>query len=183
MNDPEQLVRTILFVVGLHCALHAGGEYRNLCSIGFHSQFRYTFPDGGECHTVYREDLGTKTNKGGLMHKKLKPEVTIYPDPENCECCPVRVIYKYHTLLPINRKCSALYLCPHRVFVEGVWYLDMPIGINKIRGFIKEITSTAGLDGYFMNHSLRLTAATQLYQGGMEEQVITEITGHHSLAV
>ncbi len=59
----------------------------------------------------------------------------------------------------------------------------MPIGVNKLCRFVKEITSQAGLDGFFTNHSLRSTAAMRLYQGGVEEQVITEITGHHLLAV
>ena len=64
-ENPEQLVRTVLFQVGLNCTLHAGSEHKNLCSIGFNSQFRYMFKDGVR-HVVYNEDLGTKTNKGGL---------------------------------------------------------------------------------------------------------------------
>ncbi len=71
-------------MVGLHCALRAGGEHKNLHSIEFHNQFRYIFPDGGPRHIIYREDLGTKTNKGGLMHKKIcLKEVIIYPNDYN----------------------------------------------------------------------------------------------------
>ena len=32
-----------------------------------------------------------------------------------------------------------------------------------------------------MNHSLRATAATRLYQAGIDEQLIMETTGHHNL--
>ena len=110
MNDPEQLVYTVLFVISLHCALCAGGEHHSLCSIGFKSQLKYIFPNG-ECHIVYTEDLGTKTNTSRLEHKKVKPkQVIIFPDMECKEHCPVQVIYKYHTMLPLNRKCEALYL-------------------------------------------------------------------------
>ena len=37
--------------------------------------------------------------------------------------------------------------------------------------------------GFFSNHSLRATCATRLYQAGVDEQLITERTGHTSLAV
>ncbi len=34
-----------------------------------------------------------------------------------------------------------------------------------------------------MNHSLHAMCATCLYQGGFDEQIVTEFTGHWSLAV
>jgi integrase len=40
-----------------------------------------------------------------------------------------------------------------------------------------------GLHGYRTNHSLRTSAATRLYQAGVDEQLITEVTGHRSNAV
>ncbi len=46
MSNPEQMLRTLIFVLRIHCALHAGGEYHSLHSVRFRSQFRYTFPDG-----------------------------------------------------------------------------------------------------------------------------------------
>ena len=39
----------------------------------------------------------------------------------------------------------------------------------------------AGIHGYKTNHSLRATAATRLYQAGVDEQLIMEVTGHQSL--
>ncbi len=118
------------------------------------------------------------------IYKKVKPkQVTIFPDLQNRNRCPVRLIYRYHSLLPMNRTYEALYLRPRINYSPRLWFQDMPISINKLWGFVKEITTKAGLDGYFMNHSLRSTTATHLYQGGVEEQVITEITGHRSLVV
>ncbi len=40
-----------------------------------------------------------------------------------------------------------------------------------------------GLGGKCSNHSLRSTAATHLYQSGVEEQQIANLTGHCSVAV
>ncbi len=181
--NPEQLLRTLVFVLGIHCALRAGGEHHNLCSMGFNSQFYYTFPDGIR-HIVYNEDLGQKTNKGGLCHKKIKSkEVTIFLNLEDRSQCPVSIFYKYHSRLPLKCNCSALYLRPRKVFTDDAWFQDSPVGINKLCNVVKDLTREAGLNGNFTNYSLRLMAATCLYQGGVEEQVICELTGHHSLSI
>ena len=41
--------------------------------------------------------------------------------------------------------------------------------------------SAARIQGFRTNHSLRATAATRLYQAGVDEQLIMETTGHRSL--
>ena len=41
----------------------------------------------------------------------------------------------------------------------------------------------AGIQGRKTNHSARKTAATKLYQAGVDEQQIKEVTHHHSDAV
>ncbi len=177
------MLRTLIFVLSIHCALHAGGEHRSLHSVGFRSQFRYTFPDG-IWHIIYTEDLALKMNKGGLKLKKIKcKEVTIFPNLENHEHCPVNIFYKYHCKLLLRCQCSALYLCPRKVYTDGAWFQDSPVGINKLRNAVKDLTKEAGLTGNFTNHSLRSMAAMCLYQGGVEEQVICKLTGHRSLSV
>ncbi len=134
---------------------------------------------------MYNEDLGQKTNKGGLKHKKVRgKEVTIYPNLDDRTRCPVNIFYKYHCQLPLKCKCPALYLHLKKVYdKDRTWYQDYPIGVNKLRNTVKDMMKEAGLSGHFTNHSLCSTAATRLYQGRVEEQVICEITGHRSLAV
>ena len=39
----------------------------------------------------------------------------------------------------------------------------------------------AGMDGAFTNHSLRATAATELFQAVVPKKVIQEFTGHRSI--
>ena len=46
---------------------------------------------------------------------------------------------------------------------------------------LKNICSQAGIQGYKTNHSIRTTAATRLYQAGVDKQVVMERTGHRSL--
>ncbi len=150
----HQLVKTLLFLISMQCALHAGGEHHSLRPLGFNSQFKMTFL-GGVWHLVYTEDLGTKTNPGGLYHKKVKPkQVTIYPNTENRDHCLVALFVKYHSKLPMNRKCSALYLQPCKVFTDRAWYMDSPMGINTLWNTVKDLCTSAGLQGFYSNHSL-----------------------------
>ena len=39
----------------------------------------------------------------------------------------------------------------------------------------------AGIEGYKTNHSLRATSTSRLYQGRVEEQLVMERSGHHSV--
>ena len=49
--------------------------------------------------------------------------------------------------------------------------------------FVKKLLSDAKIDGYFMNHLLRRTAPTRLFQAGIERKIFKEITGHRSDAI
>ena len=62
----------------------------------------------------------------------------------------------------------------------GIRYGEQVLGINKIKGLMKEITGKAGLVGNFTNHSGKITCATQLYQAGVDEQEIKSRTVHRS---
>ena len=171
-------------MIGMHLALRAGKEHRSLQSIGTKdSQLSFAFLNG-ERVVVYKENLELKTNQGGLRHRKIKPkEVTIYPGPIK-ECCPVGIILKYHSKLPGNRRNNALYLRPKEDPKLGdVWYYDIPIGLNKLQGYVKEMCAEAGFVGKETNHSLRSTLATRMYDAGVNEQTICAFTGHRSNAV
>lgn len=66
-SNPLQLVQTAFYLIGIGCALKTGKEHHALRSIGRNSQFSFQVnTDGVKCI----EDLGNKTNKGGLKHKK-----------------------------------------------------------------------------------------------------------------
>ena len=46
---------------------------------------------------------------------------------------------------------------------------------------MKRLCDSVGIEGFITNHSLRATAATRLYESGVNEQLIMERTGHRSL--
>ncbi len=132
ISNPEQLVKILLFLLGIHYALCVGAEHCALHSIGHNSQFCFIFKEGIH-HILYTEDLGTKNNSGGLRHKKIQTKtVTIFPGP-NRDRCPVRIFTLYHCKLPLKRKCTALYLHPKKSnWQDGVWYKVRALGINQL---------------------------------------------------
>ena len=182
-TNPQQLLDTVVFLLGMSCALRAGKEHRALCSMGFNSQISWHMDRDGNRYFTYREDIGLKTNKGGLKHRKVFPKVVnVYPIADSSRC-PVRILYCYFCKLPINRTCSALYLHPRSNFNGDKWYTYQPVGVNKLQSVVKTVCKNAGLKGFYANHSLRSTAATRMYQNDCPEQIIQEVTGHRSLAV
>ena len=137
----------------------------------------------GNLYLRYTEDVGLKTNKGGLKHRNVESKVVDVHCISDVSRCPVRIFMKYLSMLPKNRVTEALYLQPRKKFTSKMWYLDKPIGINTLRDTVKKICQQAGLPGYYTNHSLRSSSATRMYHSGVDEQVIQEITGHRSNAV
>ena len=122
-------------------------------------------------------------NKGGLKHRKVEPKSVDIYQQKNSDRCPVRLIIKYLLLLPKDHTCSAWYLQPVTKFRPGYWYVNKPAGVNHLKNVIKELCKEGGIPGYFTNHSLHSTCATNLYRANVDKQLIQEITGHHSLAV
>ena len=54
------------------------------------------------------------------------------------------------------------------------------MGHNALAMTVKTLCQSAGVHGYFTNHSLHRTCATRLYNKGADEQEIMSITGHRS---
>ena len=45
---------------------------------------------------------------------------------------------------------------------------------------VPRLMKSANFTGYYINHSLRVSAATQLFNSGVDEQAIVSVTGHFS---
>ena len=183
MHNPQGLLNTLVYSLGLHCALHAGKEHRVLRSIPFNSQFKFMQDSTGGNFVRYTEDVSLKTNKGRLKQRKVDVKtVDIYPCA-NLERCPIEILWKYLSVLPPDHKSQALYLQPKKNYSSSVWYLDQPVGVHTLRNTVRELCKKAGINGFGTNHSLRSSSATRMYGEGVPEQVIQEITGHRSLCV
>ena len=57
----------------------------------------------------------------------------------------------------------------------------MPADRRILTDMIKSICDLAQFTGYHTKHSLRSTGVTRLYDTQMDEQLISQVTGHRSL--
>ena len=176
-HSPEVLLNTVVFIIGKGFALRAGKEHQALRSPPFNSQMELMRDDEGYWFIRYNEEIGFKMNKGGLKHRKVEPKKVDMYAIDSEECCPVRLIIHYLSLLPRNRTCRSFYLQPKKKFSDSCWYLDRPAGVHKLKDVVKDMCNKAKLPGFYTNHSLRSSATTSMYRGNIDEQLIQEITG------
>ena len=181
-GNPTQLVQTLIYVIGMHCALRGGIEHINLRRPGCKPQIQIVKDTRGVECMLYTEDPLQKTNQGGLVCKTKPKTVNVYK-ASDVRRCPIHLFKKYIGLLPQSTSCSKLYLRPRRRYTPSVWFCDQPYGINKIKGTVKEVCKKAGLVGKFTNHSLRAMCASRMYAKEIPEQIIKEVTGHRSECV
>ncbi|XP_062611454.1 zinc finger MYM-type protein 2-like isoform X2 [Saccostrea cucullata] len=97
-QSPQQLLDTMVYLIGLNFALRAGQEHRNL-RVGENSQlFLKTSVVDGRRYLQYREDI-SKCAAGGLNSRKTVPKVVnAYENPECPERCIVSLYEKFINL-------------------------------------------------------------------------------------
>lgn len=181
--NPKQLVETLLFQIGMHFALRAGSEHRNL-RVGERSQFAIKYDKEADLEFLeYCEDT-SKSNQGGLKHRKISKKVVRAYENKTCpERCIVRLYRKYLEHRPVDREIDDFYLRPLANPSTDVWYAAQPMGKNKLSTVVASLAKEVGIEGKVTNHSLRATAATRLYHSKLDEQLVMERTGHRSSAV
>ncbi len=183
-DEPDKLRDTVLYLLGISCALCGGQEHRNLCCAPYDPQVTVCSDSNGEKYLLYCEDARTKANQGGLTGQRHESKTVKVYGNIDMRRDVVRLFQKYVSLLPKNPKSSALYKYGLRSLKSPVtWYADKPVGVNILKKTVSHLTAGAGLCGHFTNHSLCATAATRLFHKGFDEQVIKEVTRHRSDAV
>ena len=138
--------------------------------------------DEGVKFLRYTEDV-SKSNRGGLKHKKVQAKsVDAFENP-NKERCVVRCYETYLSHVPEKKPLNAFYLRPLVKPQGKVWFCSSAYGRTKLSNSVSTICKLAGIPGFRTNHSLRATSATRLFESNVDEQRICEITGHRSNAV
>lgn len=76
------------------------------------------------------------------------------------------------------------YLRPKKVGGPGTpWYDCVPVGREKLRTYMETMRKDAGITEKKTNHSLRATGASALFNAGVPEKLIRDVTGHRSNAL
>lgn len=177
-KNPEVLINTLVWVLGLNFALRAGQEHRNLRFKD--SQISLGTDEEGKQYLEYTEDV-SKTNSGGLAQIGLKRKtVRAYENKNQTERCPIKLYKEYIAHLPEDVPPNAFYLRPLQKPKGNVWYYKIAAGREKLGNVVAKIMKSAKFEGYYTNHSLRRTCATRMYDKGIPEQLIQETTGHRS---
>ena len=178
-HNPQVLVDTVLYLIGLNFALRSGEEHWHLRH--FPSQISVVNTAGTAPYIMYCEDI-SKTHQGGLKSRKMAPKCVIHhANMQNPSHCLVQLFLKYTTLCPRECPNGALYLTPLKNPTQDSWYSRVPIGHNKLSETIPHLMRDAGIPGYFTNHSLRATATTRMYDAQLDEASIMQRTGHRSV--
>lgn len=119
---------------------------------------------------------GCKNWQGGLHQQKIDPkDLKIYAKPELGERCAVSIFEFYLGLIPAN---GPFYRRP--LVGSPPRYSIQVIGVNKLAHIVKNFCEKAGFQGYFTNHSGKVTCATELFKQNIDEQLIMKQTGHRS---
>ena len=149
------------------------------------SQLSVRYNEYGEKCIYYEEVTVTKTHDRGIADKNRdRKQVWIYPNNDNVDRCPVRLISKYLSLCPETYfKKENFYLQSLQKPTPKHWYGGQVVDQNTLSKVIKKMMEKAEIAGHFTNHSARQTGGTRLFQAGIDRKLVKESTGHCSDAV
>ena len=175
VHSPLALIRAVFFYVGKTFCIRGGEEQRRLKR----SQFRRSYePD---CYT-YVEN-GSK-NRTGVNVRDDNKVVPVFACPEAQPRCLAFLLDTYFDKFSQQSiEMDLFYLRPKKSPKTNIWYDNIPIGRDKLKSFLEDMCREAGITEKKTNHSLRATGATTLFNAGVPEKLIREVTGHRSNAL
>lgn len=184
-GSPRQLIDTLIYHFGLHFALRARQEHRNL-KYGNDSQISLHRDENGIERLKYVENF-SKNKNFGITSSRQEPKVTyIFPHEDRNKC--IIELYKCYLShrpesngMPGN---NAFYLTPMDNPKNNVWYKNLPMGIHTISGTLSRLMNGMPSDDetFYSNTSLRRTAKTRLVMAGISKEISARKTGHTSNA-
>lgn len=87
-------------------------------------------------------------------------------------------------LLLLNRRISSTCVLKKGIpSGDSPWYDGVPVGKEKLRTFLQAMCKEAGISEHKTNHSLRATGASAMFNAGVSDKLIRDVTGHRSTAL
>ena len=176
---PQTLLDTVIFHNGLFFAIRRGMEHRQLCR--HPCQIEVVERPGERPYLKYTEDTSKNRPRSLKGRKSAQKVVFHHSNTDNPTRCFVHLFKMYLAKCPNDAPSNAFYLRPASTVTAQQWCTRCPLGHNTLSKTVSRLCKLAGIQGFKTNHSLRATATSRLYQSSIDEQLMMERTGHHSL--
>ena len=174
-DSPKSLQRAVFFCVGLHFVLRGVDEQHSLT---LEQIVRYPVYSS-DVYYEYTEYISKNSQHRFKDINSRNKHVRVFATPESAQCV-VRLLDTYIGRLPEST--GAFYLRPLSSAPSvGPWYAHSRMGVNTLKKVLPDLCNEACLNVHYTNHSLRATAITRMYEGGVSENIISEKSGHRSI--
>ena len=182
IHDPDVLSRTMWFLLTLHFGHRARHEARQM---KFGDIILRKDEASGEEFLEWKTERKSKTRQGDENeHRRcFRPKAYQTGDRK----CPVACFKEFVSRRPEETKSpeSPFFLAVRhgRKPDDPIWFLNSPMGKNKIGRFLSSATKNLPLStgGKLTNHSVRKTCIKTLLDSGVSHNSVVQLSGHKNL--
>ena len=179
-HNPEALIRTVWYFFTLHMGMRGRDEHSKL-KMG---DIALKQDENGE-YVEWCFERGTKTRNGeisGGMERAFSPKMYA----TGTDRCPVHFFKAFvsHRPCGANTPESPFYLgIKHKRQSDSlVWYINQPMGKNKLGNFMVLAAKEVGMiDKKITNHSVRKTMIQRLVDSKFTPNEVAQLSGHKNL--
>ena len=175
-ESPQTRQNMIFYYVGLHFCLRGVQEQHDLTvqQLIRHPSDLDSYDDS----TYYQYvELISKNNQHRFKDIHMKNKTTKVYAMVGSTKCMVKMLDFYISKLPQDPK--SFYLRPLKSRPTDdtkPWYINVPVGVNTLKGMLPKMSEEAGTKSRYTNHSLRATSTTRLFNSDVPEKIIQDIT-------
>ena len=145
-------------------------------------------PETDSEYIVWKSERGsrTRTGQGGGHQRAFEPKAHAFNNKSRCPVGFYKAFRRHHSEAMLEPDARFYLAINHRRTPnDKVWYLDRPLGKNKIGKFRKDAFAAAKLDDTnkkkVSNHSVRKTSVGRLLEADVQPNFVAQLSGHKNL--